>query len=55
MVGFLWDKKDPPNRIAIIVTWLADEEAHVVSENRCVAIEEVARQLHHDRKFCQLL
>lgn len=30
------------------LTWLANEEAHVVSEDGGVAIQEVAGQFHHD-------
>ena len=37
------------------LTGLADEEADVVSEDGRVAVQEVAGQLHHDRKFRQLL
>lgn len=42
------DYTDPP-------TWLADEEADVVTEHWCVSIQEVAGQLHHNRQLCQLL
>lgn len=42
------DYADPP-------TWLADEEADVVTEHWCVSIQEVAGQLHHNRQLSQLL
>lgn len=29
-------------------TWLADEEADVVSEDRSVPVQEVTGELHHD-------
>lgn len=38
-----------------IFTWLADEEANVISKNWRVAVQEVACQLYHDRQLCQLL
>lgn len=41
-------------RCSVALTWLANEEAHIISENRCVTVQEITRQLHHDRKFCQL-
>ncbi|CAG2161416.1 unnamed protein product [Oppiella nova] len=33
---------------------LRDKEADVVSEDRGVSVEEIARQLYHYRQFCQL-
>ena len=34
---------------------MADEEADVVPEDGCVAVQEVAGQLHHDGQLRQLL
>ena len=35
------------------LTWLCDEEADIVTEYRCVSIEKVTGELHHNRKFGQ--
>jgi len=36
------------------LTRLANEEADVIPEDGCVAIQEVAGHVHHHRQFCQL-
>lgn len=48
-------KEDKKVLLCIIVTWLADKEANIISEDRCDTVQEVTGQLHHDRQFRQLL
>lgn len=35
----------------ILITWLGDKEADVVTEDGCVSVQEVGGQFHHDREF----
>ena len=53
LIYFLWP--GPKDWSAASQTWLADEEADVVSENRSVSIQEVASQIDHNWQFSQLL
>jgi len=36
------------------LTRLANEEADVISENRCIAIEKITGQVYHHWQLCQL-
>lgn len=39
------------HKITGLPTWLANKEAHIISEDGCVSVQEVAGQLHHDREL----
>lgn len=39
----------------MVLTWLTDEEAYIIPEDRCIPVQEIRGQVDHHRQFCELL